>query len=79
MPEMNGADLSERLRQLRPDLPILFITGFTEPVDLRGAHEAGAVLQKPFKAAELAARLAQITQTARSTATASEPVHPVNS
>ena len=66
MPEMNGVELGERLRRLQPDLPILFITGFTDSVGLHGANAAGTVLQKPFKAAELAARLARITENARS-------------
>lgn len=70
MPEMNWADLGERLRRLRPDLPILFITGFTEPVGLRGANAVGAVLQKPFKAADLAAKLVQIVPGAGSGAAA---------
>ena len=61
MPEMNGVDLGEHLRRLQPDLPILFITSFTEPLGLRGANAVGAVLQKPFKAADLAAKLARIT------------------
>ena len=60
MPEMNGVDLGEHLRRLQPDLPILF-TSFTEPLGLRGANAVSAVLQKPFKAADLAAKLARIT------------------
>lgn len=66
MPEMNGVELGDRLRRLQPDLPILFITGFTEPVGLRGASAAGAVLQKPFKAADLVAKLERITENGRS-------------
>jgi CheY-like chemotaxis protein len=66
MPEMNGVELGERLRRLQPDLPIVFITGCTEPVGLRGASVAGAVLHKPFRAADVAAKLARITASASS-------------
>jgi len=66
MPEVNGVELGERLRRLQPNRPILFITGFTDSVGLGGANAAGTVLQKPFKPADLAAKLARITENARS-------------
>ena len=52
MPGMSGFELARAARQERPDLPILFITGFADiarPED--GANEI--VLQKPFRADEL--------------------------
>jgi CheY-like chemotaxis protein len=51
MPEMNGAELAERVRRLRSEL---FITGFAEPDRVNGLHALGIVLHKPFKAADLA-------------------------
>ncbi|HXO02436.1 MAG TPA: response regulator, partial [Stellaceae bacterium] len=58
MPGMSGFELARAARQERPDLPILFITGFADiarPED--GANEI--VLQKPFRADELAAKVAE--------------------
>ena len=60
MPGMNGVELAERVRELRAELPILFITGFAEPDRVSGLHALGIVLHKPFKAADLATKLAQI-------------------
>ena len=33
MPKMNGVELARRLHALRPDLPILVMSGYTAPVD----------------------------------------------
>jgi two-component system cell cycle sensor histidine kinase/response regulator CckA len=55
MPEMNGHDLARRLLSLRPDLRVLYISGYTpDVVRARGviAHQE-AFLQKPFTAAAL--------------------------
>jgi CheY-like chemotaxis protein len=60
MPEMSGGELAERARRLRPELPILFMTGFAEPEGLWEANAHGVVLRKPFKAGDLAVKLAQI-------------------
>ena len=54
MPRMDGADLARRIREARPDLPILLISGYT------GASEAvGGLprLNKPFGLTELAEAL----------------------
>ena len=60
MPGMNGIELGRSARQRRPDLPILFITGFAGsavPPDLAGREQ---ILRKPFRAAEINARVAAI-------------------
>ncbi|MGN6392474.1 MAG: PAS domain S-box protein [Gemmatimonadales bacterium] len=56
MPGMSGRELSERLASLRPGLPVLFISAFTdEDVIRRGMLEQGRpFLQKPFTPQELA-------------------------
>jgi PAS domain S-box-containing protein len=58
MPGMSGFELARAARQGRPDLPILFVTGFADvkPPD-DSIHET--VLQKPFRADELAAKVAE--------------------
>lgn len=55
MPRMSGTELAERLHQLRPELPVLFMSGHLEVAAalpeaerLRGGH-----VQKPFTAAAL--------------------------
>lgn len=62
MPGMNGIELGRRLRQLRPALPILFITGFVDHAALVGVGEA-EIIGKPFTLSDLADKLA-VTLTA---------------
>jgi CheY-like chemotaxis protein len=53
MPGMNGAEVSREAKRRRPDLPVLFVTGYA---DAEGLADAGAVrvLQKPYTDAQLA-------------------------
>lgn len=53
MPDGNGPELAVRVRKLRPGVPVVFMSGYTEDA-LRDAAPADAVLlQKPFDAAAL--------------------------
>uniref|UniRef100_UPI004056A043 MASE3 domain-containing protein n=1 Tax=Candidatus Electronema sp. TaxID=2698783 RepID=UPI004056A043 len=56
MPQMTGAELAARLLALRPGLPVLLCTGFSELMDEQKAAALGlrALLMKPFSKAELA-------------------------
>jgi signal transduction histidine kinase/ActR/RegA family two-component response regulator len=58
MPGMTGAELGRRLAALRPDLPVLIISGYMD-VEALERTWTGPVLAKPFDRRELAARLAQ--------------------
>jgi signal transduction histidine kinase len=62
MPGTNGKELVDALRQARPDLPVLFVSGYTrDMVAHRGIVEADVdLLQKPFTQRELALRVRQI-------------------
>lgn len=52
MPEMGGEELAERLRMLRRDLPILFVSGYA--LDRRVRRRPGdGFLSKPFNTEEL--------------------------
>lgn len=50
MPGINGRDLANAARAHRPDLPILFITGYAEQATQRGAFlgENMSMITKPF-------------------------------
>jgi len=55
MPELSGDRLAAHLRQLNPDLPILFVTGFNEAL-FRARPllwEGESFLEKPFTPAGL--------------------------
>jgi two-component system, cell cycle sensor histidine kinase and response regulator CckA len=57
MPNVGGSELFAHLRILRPDLRVLFVSGYTDDdIIRRGLKDAGsAFLQKPFTARALAA------------------------
>ncbi|GAA2697521.1 ATP-binding response regulator [Actinoplanes palleronii] len=61
MPVMNGRELAVALSSLRPDVPILFMSGYAEPLmNEQGLIETDAVvLNKPFTRDELLAALRQ--------------------
>jgi len=56
MPQMTGVRLAEELLRIRPDLPVILCTGFSEAVDANGAQASGICqfLMKPFSVKEMA-------------------------
>ena len=63
MPEMRGPELVASIRKLRPDLSVLYMSGysdssFLDPTVLEGAF----YIQKPFQPDELAEMVAKILQ-----------------
>ena len=56
MPGINGAQLTRALLELRPDLPVILCTGFSESVSEEEARAAGvrAYLMKPVVRSQLA-------------------------
>ena len=62
MPGMGGRELAQRLRERSPELPILFISGYTgDDVVERGLLAAGApFLSKPFAPEALAAAVRRL-------------------
>jgi CheY-like chemotaxis protein len=58
MPQMNGAQLAAEARRLKPNLPILLITGYSN-ID-RGPGSELARLAKPFRHADLARKMHEL-------------------
>ncbi|WP_334162192.1 response regulator [Phenylobacterium sp.] len=56
MPGMNGAEVAREARARRPDVPILFVTGYADTAALEEAGEDG-ILRKPYLERDLAAKL----------------------
>jgi signal transduction histidine kinase len=55
MPNMSGVQLAKEARNIRPDIPIILCTGYTEYMDAEKAQEEGlqALLWKPYSRAEM--------------------------
>jgi CheY-like chemotaxis protein len=64
MPEMTGDVLAQQVRAIRPDLPIVIMTGYSAIASPERADELGisAVLHKPLGAPELRAAIANAIQ-----------------
>jgi CheY-like chemotaxis protein len=59
MPHMNGRDLAERVRQMRPEIKVIYMSGYTDNLVLQGGmvEEGSDFIQKPFSADTLAKRV----------------------
>ncbi len=62
MPRLNGRELGERLAAERPELPVLFMSGYTDDDIVRRGllHPDAPFLQKPFMPADLARRVREV-------------------
>lgn len=62
MPKMNGLELTEKAKGLRPGMPVIVTTGFVDNFSYDKALEAGAAdfLKKPFTEKELLARIKHV-------------------
>ncbi len=65
MPGISGRELADRVSAIRPDIKVLYMSGYTDrAISHHGILETGAVfLQKPFTLSTLAAKLREILAT----------------
>lgn len=60
MPEMSGAELARHLSRVCPQLPIIFMSGYSEDPVVRSVESIGSVfLPKPFTASALVEKVRQ--------------------
>jgi CheY-like chemotaxis protein len=62
LPEMNGRQLAEIARQHRPELPILFVTGYAENAAIRAGFLGTnmSMITKPFAIETLSAKISEM-------------------
>ena len=65
MPETTGVDLARAVRARWPDLPILFASGYADVQTFGEELADETVLKKPFRIAEVAARIHEMLQSGR--------------
>ncbi len=55
MPEMNGAELAVRIKEISPDTPVVLLTGIHNARDVIGdsVEFLNGILHKPFKINDL--------------------------
>lgn len=58
LPDTNGAELANKLRKIKPELPIIFATGCGDDVVRKAVGPDAPILRKPFSLGELAGLIA---------------------
>lgn len=60
MPGMNGTELAQHLRIIKPDLKILFISGYADDIGVGAMDQLSDYLQKPFTPEALGQRVRRL-------------------
>jgi CheY-like chemotaxis protein len=64
LPGMSGLELAERVRTAKPDLPVLYVTGYADRSSGRRGLVPGArLLRKPYRPDELRVLVASLLET----------------
>lgn len=68
MPRLNGLEAAERIRQLNPNVPVLFMSGYSreQVMERFGPQPHTDFIKKPFQSSELLAGVRSIIETQRS-------------
>jgi two-component system, cell cycle sensor histidine kinase and response regulator CckA len=77
MPCLDGRTMSDRLREVRPGLPVLFMSGYPEE-DVQGSgqlEEGRPFIQKPFTPQDLARKVRQILDVTAATSSSAGGAH----
>lgn len=64
MPGMNGTELAQHLRIIKPDLKILFMSGYADDVGIGSQDQLSDYLQKPFTPEVLGQRIRRLLDAA---------------
>jgi len=72
MPDMDGKQMADIMLESRPDLRVVFMSGYTDDVMLDRGVTRGAIdfVPKPFSAAQLTAKLREVLARPRATSAA---------
>jgi PAS domain S-box-containing protein len=65
LPGINGREIAKRVGSLRPDVKVLFMSGYTDDalIHSHGFEESLAFLQKPFSSVALGAKVREVLDT----------------
>ncbi|HUI85286.1 MAG TPA: ATP-binding protein [Candidatus Binatia bacterium] len=75
LPGMGGPELADQLRPARPDMRVLYISGYHDDVRVRRLEQAGkAFFPKPFTAAAIAEKVSEVLAAAASNPSGESPV-----
>ena len=65
MPQMNGIELAKHARRLRPEMKVLFMSGYVpEYLQQQGLTEDMVLLRKPFDLEDLVLKMRAVRETA---------------
>src|SRR5205085_7852285 len=66
MPVVGGEDAFEQIKRIRPDVPVIISSGYSEQVArqrFQGSAEVAGFLQKPYTAAQLGEQIKDVIKT----------------
>jgi DNA-binding NarL/FixJ family response regulator len=65
MPEMGGREMVGKLLEIRPEIKVLYVSGYTDDEEVQAANLArgSAFLQKPFTLGALLDKVREVLET----------------